>query len=120
MIEPLIKQKNPMVLLENTVYGSNYDRGIKIFEKNKLFGVGINNFRIESGKDIYKNKKLIFNDHGASTHPHQVHIELLSETGIFGYLLFMLSFFSIFFAVKNFTKIIIVCINNIVIILYFH
>ena len=105
MIEPLIKHKNPMILLENTVYGSNYDRGIKIFEKNKLFGVGINNFRIESGKDIYENKKLIFNDHGASTHPHQVHIELLSETGIFGYLLFMLfNVFSIFFAVKNFTK----------------
>ena len=62
MIEPLIKHKNPMILLENTVYGSNYDRGIKIFEKNKLFGVGINNFRIESGKEIYENKNLIFND----------------------------------------------------------
>ena len=32
MIEPLIKHKNPMILLENTVYGSNYDRGM-IFEK---------------------------------------------------------------------------------------
>ena len=75
------------------------------FLKNKLFGVGINNFRIESGKDIYENKKLIFNDNGASTHPHQVCIELLSETGIFGYLLFMLfNVFSIFLQLKILLK----------------
>tara|TARA_Y100000816_G_scaffold292540_1_gene288475 strand:+ start:655 stop:1908 length:1254 start_codon:yes stop_codon:yes gene_type:complete len=105
LIEPLIKYKTTKILLQNTVYGSNYDRGIKIFEKNKLFGVGINNFRIESGKSIYQNKDLIFNEHGASTHPHQIHIELLSETGVFGYLSFMVFIIiSIFFVIKNFYK----------------
>ena len=92
-------------MLQNTVYGSNYDRGMKIFEKNKLFGVGINNFRIESGKNIYQNKDLIFNEQGASTHPHQIHIELLSEPGMFGYLSFIaFVIISIFFGIKNFYK----------------
>ena len=105
LIEPLIKHKTTKILLQNTVYGSNYDRGMKIFEKNKLFGVGINNFRIESGKNIYQNKDLKFNEHGASTHPHQIHIELLSETGMFGYLSFVaFVIISIFFGIKNYYK----------------
>jgi len=104
-INPLIETRSPMDLLKSTVYGANYDRGIRIFEKNKFFGVGINNFRIESGKDDYENKALIFNTNGSSTHPHQVHIEFLSETGIFGYLSFVLFIlFSLFFGLKNFIK----------------
>lgn len=105
LIDPIIKSKSLMDMLNNTVYGSNYNRGIQIFKKNQFFGVGINNFRIESGKEIYGNKKLKFNDNGASTHPHQIHIEFLSETGIFGYLSFLIfMIISIFFSFKNFIK----------------
>ena len=105
LIKPIIESKSLKVMLDNTVHGANYNRGIEIFKKNQFFGVGINNFRIESGKKIYDNKNLKFNDNGASTHPHQIHIELLSETGIFGYssfLIFMI--ISMFFSFKNFIK----------------
>ena len=33
-----------------TVYGANYDRAYKVYLDNKLFGVGIKNYRNESNK----------------------------------------------------------------------
>ena len=104
-IQPIVKMKNIEKIINSTMYGANFDRAIKIFESNKVFGVGIKNFRIESSNPKYKNKNLIFNDTAATTHPHQIHLEILSETGLFGY-----SFFIIFIlitvlnAFKNFRK----------------
>ena len=59
-------------------------------EKNKLFGVGIKNFRIESRKSEYYNEDFAHTFDRASTHPHQIHFEFLSETGLFGYAIFLL------------------------------
>jgi len=104
-IKPIIKYKNPITFVNNTVYGANFDRAIKIFQSNKLFGVGIKNFRIESNKAKYHNKDLRFNKQGAATHPHQIHLELLSETGIFGYFVFLVFLIlSIIFALKKFLE----------------
>jgi len=104
-INPIIKTKNINKIINNTVYGANFDRAKKIYQQNKIFGVGIKNFRNESNKTKYQNKELIFNLQGASTHPHQIHLEILSETGLFGYFIF-LSFilFSIFTGFKNYLK----------------
>lgn len=104
-LNPIIKLKNPELLIKNTVYGANFDRAIKIFEKNKFFGIGINNFRIESGKEIYENKNLKFNEQGASTHPHQIHLEILCESGVFGYAIFLITMItSIYLSLSNFFK----------------
>ena len=44
-------------------------------------------------------------DSKQSTHPHQIHLEFLSETGIFGYLSFAIFIiFSSAIAIKNYTK----------------
>ena len=104
-INPIIKTKNINKIINNTVYGANFDRAKRIYQQNKIFGVGIKNFRNESNKTKYQNKELIFNLQGASTHPHQIHLEILSETGLFGYFIF-LSFilFSIFTGFKNYLK----------------
>jgi O-antigen ligase len=75
-------------------YGPHYMTGLALFKKNPLFGTGLKTFRVEC-------KTVTFNSHpnpkyaslyGCTTHPHQLHIELLSEIGIVGYLLFF-SFF---------------------------
>ena len=58
-----------------------------------LFGVGLKNFRIESGKEKYKDTNIIFTNFRQSTHPHQIHFELLSETGLVGYLSFFIFFY---------------------------
>jgi len=65
-------------------YYAHYFTAYEIFKKNYLFGTGLKNFRYESYKDEYKLGGLI----GGSTHPHQVHFEILSELGLVGYILF--------------------------------
>ena len=104
-IHPIIKMKSFEEVVNNTVYGANFDRAIKIYQSNKLFGVGIKNFRTESSNPRYKNKALRFNDQAATTHPHQIHLEILSETGLFGYLSFIIFIcYTIFVSFKNYRK----------------
>jgi O-antigen ligase len=64
---------------------AHYITAFEIFKKNYLFGTGLKNFRYESYKEEYKLGGLI----GGSTHPHQVHFEILSELGLIGYILFL-------------------------------
>ena len=66
-------------------YYGHYYTAYEIFKKNYLFGAGLKNFRYESYKKEYKLGGLF----GGSTHPHQVHFELLSELGLVGYLLIL-------------------------------
>ena len=58
-----------------------FSTGLKVFNNNKLFGVGPKNFRTEC-----KDKKIIF-EIILVTHPHNTYIQLLSETGIFAFLI---------------------------------
>ena len=86
----------------NSHYGAHYDAAKKIFNNNMLFGVGLKNYRNESAKQIYENKKYLETDSRWATHPHQIHWEFLSETGIFGYSIFVIFFlFIIINAIKS-------------------
>ena len=62
--------------------------GLQIFNDNKLFGVGIKGFRYECKKDKY----ILNNSFACTTHPHNTYVQLLAETGIFGFL-FVLIFY---------------------------
>ena len=85
-----IFQKNGIeFFFSNTQYGAHQNVAYKIFKNYPLFGVGIKNFRIESNKTIYEDKNNPFNALRQATHPHQVHLEFLSETGIIGYISFL-------------------------------
>ena len=106
-VKPLIFGQTENFKKENffefTVYGANYYRGYRVFLDNKFFGVGIKNYRNESNKKKYENKKFRFNDQAASIHPHQVHLEFLAETGLFGYISFiMFVIYSIYGSLKNY------------------
>tara|TARA_B100001250_G_C19738178_1_gene761783 strand:- start:152 stop:1378 length:1227 start_codon:yes stop_codon:yes gene_type:complete len=81
----------------------HYNTAIEIFKNNPFMGIGLKKYRLESWKDKYAHPI----DNGkwfqcGSTHPHQIHFELLSELGIIGYFLFI-SYF-IFFLFKCFKK----------------
>ena len=84
-------------------YGAHQSTAFEIFKDNKLFGVGLKNFREESKKDIYENPNYKLTKGRDTTHPHQIHLELLSEIGLIGYFsFFILMFFSIFISAKNY------------------
>ncbi len=74
-----------------------YISAYKIFLDNKLFGVGIKNFRnVCSESKYYVNEKEV-----CSTHPHNTYIQILVETGIIGFLFILITFIYFF---KNIIK----------------
>ena len=86
-----IYQKNGIQnYLKNSQYGAHYSTAYKIFKAHPFFGVGIKNFRFESKKKVYGDDSYKHNEGRQATHPHQTHFEFLSETGIFGYLSFII------------------------------
>ena len=88
---------NPINYLNNSNYGDHYKAAYNVFEKNKIFGVGLKNYRIEVSSGEY--------GYNTSTHPHEKHLELLSELGLIGYLIFISFFiYSIFQGLRLFLK----------------
>ena len=101
-INNLFQKNGISTYLNNSQYGAHYDVAYKIFKENKLFGVGIKNFRNESFKSKYENPEHKYKHWKGATHPHQIHLELLSETGLFGYSIFLIFIFSsIFLSIKS-------------------
>ncbi len=81
---------------ENIKYFAHYDTAIQIFKNRKLNGVGNKNFRFECHNKKYFKENLKFTHQRCSTHPHQIHFELLSEQGLIGYFIFLLFLFNYF------------------------
>ncbi len=92
--------------IKTSHYGAHYDTAIKIYNDNKYFGIGLKQFRNESGKEIYDlNKNNIYKRDNWATHPHQIHFEILSEGGLFGYISFVLFFiFTLFKSINSYFK----------------
>ena len=89
----------------NSTYGSHYNTAINVFKNNILFGVGIKNYREQSIKTIYIDKNKDFKFQIIGTHPHQIHFEILAETGLFGYIsFFSFIIYSLAISIKTFLK----------------
>ena len=69
-----------------------FKSAVAIFLDNKILGVGPRLFRVECS-----NPKYFKASWSCSTHPHNTYIQLLSETGIIGFLIVFFSFLTIFF-----------------------
>ena len=100
----LIDTKNNIInFIKWTKYGAHYNAAYKIFLENPYFGVGIKHFRNESIKEKYRNEEYKWTDERNTTHPHQIHFEFLSETGLFGYLFFIIFISaSLYLSIKNY------------------
>lgn len=85
----------------STKHAAHYVTAYRIFLNNPLFGIGINNFFLESSKEEYKTTK--FNP--SSTHPHQIYLEIMSEVGLLGLIYFIFIFlYPVFISIKSFVK----------------
>jgi len=90
-VSPLLN--HPVELIMKSHYGSHYRAAIEVFKKYKFTGVGLKNYRVEVDES-YSNP---------SIHPHQVHFEILSETGLIGYISFLFLFiYSLYFSINNY------------------
>ena len=82
-----------------------FKQSIEIFKNNKVFGTGIKTFR----EACNLNENLITLSHDGSkinycsNHPHNYYFEFLSETGLLGFLAFLLLVFSLLYF-SGFTK----------------
>jgi O-antigen ligase len=59
----------------------HYITALKMFLDNKVLGVGVKNFR-----NFCNDEKYRISEVSCSTHPHNTYIQILSETGIVGFL----------------------------------
>tara|TARA_B100001059_G_scaffold223274_1_gene248088 strand:- start:549 stop:1859 length:1311 start_codon:yes stop_codon:yes gene_type:complete len=73
-------QNSKKLYIFTKTHNDMYIAGLKIFNNNKLFGVGPRQYR-NVCKDYHVSKQ------ACQTHPHNTYIELLSEAGIFAFLL---------------------------------
>jgi len=102
-IRSLYKNNGIVDFFKSSKYGAHQNAAYQIFIKHPIFGVGIKNFRIESNNEEYENKKFSETAYRQSTHPHQIHLEILSETGLFGYFAFLIFITStIIFSIKSY------------------
>jgi len=89
-----IEKSNFFNRFQNIKYFAHYDVALKIFKEYPLFGVANKNFRHECHDKKYFDEKIRMSIVRCSTHPHQIHFELLSEHGVVGYLFFLIMMFT--------------------------
>ena len=100
---------NNKIYLFSEHYNGHYISAFKMFIHNPINGIGPNLFRFEclDEKYIYIYKSFIDDSNifrelnSCSTHPHNFYIQLLAETGIFGFLIFLSFFIYIFYLMTN-------------------
>lgn len=85
----IFNQNNNIGSINNYLY--NFESGIEVWKKNKLFGNGYRYYN-KNCKDILENLEI---KKGCSTHPHNIYIEILSDYGLFGLIFFLIFIFNI-------------------------
>ena len=85
---------------KNSPYGEIYNTAFQIWMDNKLTGIGLNNFTyLCENDDRYKDK---IKNYNCVSHPHNIYLQWLVETGIIGFFLFYLGLFLLFFLHHSF------------------
>ena len=80
-------------------YGRLWESGYLLFEKNKIFGVGLKNYRVDCDNQIDPRPESI--PQFCSSHPHNFFLEILSETGLVGFFIFFIFFAYLIFYLKD-------------------
>ena len=70
-----------------SAYGEIYLSGLHMWTDFKLFGIGLNNFyKVCINEKKYNKYNKNF---GCTTHPHNMYLQSLIETGLIGFLIFL-------------------------------
>tara|TARA_B100001057_G_scaffold443048_1_gene478867 strand:- start:881 stop:2170 length:1290 start_codon:yes stop_codon:yes gene_type:complete len=83
-------------------WGAHFLTAYSIFNEKKMIGSGAKTFRVECKNEKYKLVKSARADVRCATHPHNIYLEILSETGLIGFIFFLYLVSKIFFMqIKN-------------------
>ena len=74
----------------STTHEEHYRSALKIFKDHAIFGAGPKSFRLKCSEQKY-----LVSNTSCITHPHNTYIQLLSETGIIGFLFVFLTFIAL-------------------------
>ena len=90
------RNSNEQIYIFSKPHNDMYISAYKMFSENKFFGVGPRQFRNEC-------TNYSISEYSCETHPHNTYIELLSEAGIFAFLIIALIFIYVcFISCKHF------------------
>ncbi len=77
-------------------WGSHNLVALEIFKENIYIGTGPDTFRYKCKEEKYYKINSFNIGKSCTTHPHNLHVEILQGTGIIGYILFLLFIISIY------------------------
>ena len=95
------KNKKIHHIIKSSHWSVHYYTAYKIWSENKIFGSGRKTFRLECAKEKYINKDYKYTEKRCSTHPHHMLLEILSETGLICFLVFLSILFFYFKSLKR-------------------
>jgi O-antigen ligase len=96
IFEKKVSSQNIQINLFSEGHQNHFKTALLIFKRHYFTGVGVKNFRLECRKGIYDD----VGKYHCTTHPHNTYMQLLSETGLIGFSLFIS--FIIFILIKMF------------------
>jgi O-antigen ligase len=76
-------------------WGAHLLTAYKIYSDNNLTGIGIRQFRVICSNQNYEKIKSKSVNIRCSSHPHNLYFEILSETGLIGFFIFVMFLFLI-------------------------
>jgi len=99
MCSKIIKVQPELIkVLKNfniSAYGEIYKLGTQIYKDHMFFGTGLNNFTFLCNKDErYKN---IIKNYSCVSHPHNIYLQWLIESGIIGFTIFIIYLIYLFY-----------------------
>jgi O-antigen ligase len=71
-------------------YGAHFLTAFYIAKDNLILGSGIKTFRVICSEEKYSHIPSNYSEQRCNTHPHNLYLEILSETGIIGILFFLI------------------------------
>jgi O-antigen ligase len=80
-------------------YGRLYESSFLLFEKNYIFGTGLKNYRVVCNNQIDPRPHSLYQF--CSTHPHNFYLEILTESGLVGFVMFTIGCFYFFKFVRR-------------------
>ena len=95
----------PINAFKDNHHRAHFLTALEIFKDNKFFGSGIKTFRSECNNEKYNTINTKFVNNRCSTHPHNIYLEIISESGILGFfLIIFINLYILFFLIINFFK----------------